>query len=149
MDEIATDALWCQVEADFGTSKWKVCNYISTSYDQFRGKLESKIKEVVKMMNFLALLITTIGLKEVHEGRSSQNESTTSLVDPETIIYGRDDDEKAIVNLLLSNDVASNNHSFVIPIVGMGGVGKTTLARHIYKNQRVIDHFTLKAWVCV
>ncbi|KAL4612019.1 hypothetical protein ACB092_08G168300 [Castanea dentata] len=31
----------------------------------------------------------------------------------------------------------------------MGGVGKTTLARHIYNNQRVIDHFSLKAWVCV
>ena len=75
---------------------------------------------------------------------------TTSLVDPETIIYGRDDDEKAIVNFLLSNDVASNNHSTgVIPIVGMDGVGKTTLARQIYNNQKIIEHFSLKAWVCV
>ncbi|KAK7849228.1 putative disease resistance rpp13-like protein 1, partial [Quercus suber] len=96
LDDIATDALRCQVEADFGTAKRKVHNYISTSYDRFRGKLESKIKEVIKTMNSLALQITTMGLKEVHEGRSSQSGSTSSLVDPETIIYGRDDDEKAI-----------------------------------------------------
>ncbi|KAF3948838.1 hypothetical protein CMV_025214 [Castanea mollissima] len=111
LDEIATEALRCQVEAEFVTCTSKVRNFISTSFDQFGRKLESKIQEVVDKLEYLASQINAIGLREGVEGRSSHRVPTTSLVDPETIIYGRDDDEKAIVNLLLSNDVASNNHS--------------------------------------
>ncbi|XP_021800311.1 putative disease resistance RPP13-like protein 1 [Prunus avium] len=31
----------------------------------------------------------------------------------------------------------------------MGGVGKTTLARMLYNDHKVEEHFTLKAWACV
>ena len=149
LDEIATEALRCQVEADFGTSTSKVRNYISTSYDRFRGKLESKIEEVVDKLENLASQTNAMGLREGVEGRSSQRFPATSVIDPETKIYGREHDEEAIVKLLLSKDVASNIHSGVIPIVGMGGVGKTTLAQNIFNNQNIIEHFSLKAWVCV
>ena len=39
LDEIATEALRCQVEADFVTRTSKVRNFISTSFDQFGRKL--------------------------------------------------------------------------------------------------------------
>ncbi|KAL0364733.1 UNVERIFIED_CONTAM: putative late blight resistance proteinR1B-14 [Sesamum angustifolium] len=37
----------------------------------------------------------------------------------------------------------------VIPIVGMGGIGKTTLARNLYKDRLVSFHFGVRAWATI
>ncbi|XP_054815035.1 putative disease resistance protein At3g14460 [Prosopis cineraria] len=79
--------------------------------------------------------------------RWSPKTPTTSLVE-ESEAYGRDGDREAIVELLLSGN-SSDEKIRVIPIVGMGGVGKSTLAQLVYNDERVKTVFELKAWVCV
>ncbi|KAL0907383.1 hypothetical protein M5K25_021790 [Dendrobium thyrsiflorum] len=70
---------------------------------------------------------------------------SSSLV-PETDVFGREEEKRKIIQLLMSHSEKGN---IVIPIVGMGGVGKTTLAQLVYNDPVVCQHFFPKVWVCV
>ncbi|XP_062173764.1 putative disease resistance RPP13-like protein 1 [Alnus glutinosa] len=149
LDEIATEALQRKLDIEFQTTGRKVRNSItSTFFSHFVKEIESNIKELLDKLEYLASQKDVLGLKQGVVGESSKRLPTTSLVD-ESGIIGRDDDKEKIVSLLLSNDATSNENLCVIPIVGMGGIGKTTLAQLVYKDERVNKHFDLKAWVCV
>nr|KYP32406.1 Putative disease resistance RPP13-like protein 1 [Cajanus cajan] len=74
-----------------------------------------------------------------------QKSPSTSLLS-ESVIYGRNDDKENIISWLTSN---TDNKLSVLTIVGMGGLGKTTLVQHVYNDPRVGGYFNLKAWVCV
>nr|GEZ87416.1 putative disease resistance protein At3g14460 [Tanacetum cinerariifolium] len=71
----------------------------------------------------------------------------TSLVNASSIV-GRKRDKDELIDKLLGDDPRNKNFS-IVPIVGMGGVGKTTLAKIVYSDKQVNSHFEIKAWVCV
>ena len=49
----------------------------------------------------------------------------------------------AIIELLLADDGSGYNTS-VIPIVGMDGVGKITLAQLLYNKKLVVEHLDVR-----
>ncbi|WVZ16276.1 hypothetical protein V8G54_009258 [Vigna mungo] len=78
---------------------------------------------------------------------SEKKVESTSLV-AEEVIYGREEDKETIFTWLRSD--TSDNKLSILSIVGMGGMGKTTLAQHVYNDPKTDEaKFDEKAWVCV
>ncbi|KAF5469816.1 hypothetical protein F2P56_010375 [Juglans regia] len=148
LDEIATEALRCQLRAEFKLVAGNVRNFISSScLNPFIHRLEPRIQEVLDRLEHLAKQKDFMGLQVGLGGKQYPERLTTSYV-RESDTFGRDEDKKKVIDLLLSFD-ASGNEMCVIAIVGMGGIGKTTLAQLAYSDSRVKQNFNLKIWFFV
>ncbi|AES98704.1 putative P-loop containing nucleoside triphosphate hydrolase, leucine-rich repeat domain, L [Medicago truncatula] len=118
----------------------------------FRHEIGNRLKEITRRLDDIAERKNKFSLQtgetlrvipdQVAEGRQT---SSTPL---ESKALGRDDDKEKIVEFLLTYAKDSNFIS-VYPIVGLGGIGKTTLVQLIYNDVRVSRNFDKKIWVCV
>ncbi|KAF3659210.1 hypothetical protein FXO37_14053 [Capsicum annuum] len=66
---------------------------------------------------------------------------------PKGEVIGRSDDKQEIVDFLLDSEFEEN--VVVISIVGLGGLGKTTLAQCVYNDEMIKKNFDKALWVCV
>ncbi|KAL0007098.1 hypothetical protein SO802_008600 [Lithocarpus litseifolius] len=135
LDEIGYEALRC-----------KVSGLIPTSVVLFDTRIKSELETILNELESLTKEKDDLSLEKVAGGVPSR--PLTNSLPEEYGVFGRDNDMEAIFQKLESND-ATVNGMCVVPIVGMGGIGKTTLARLIYNDKRVEEYFDLKAWVCV
>jgi len=117
----------------------------------FRYKMANKLRMILQEFDDL--------IKEMNDFRfrfkpgpsepiNYLRQNNSDIIDPVNIAKeSRAQEKKDVVDRLLAQ--ASSPDLTVLPIVGMGGLGKTTLAQLIYNDPEIRKHFELRLWVCV
>ncbi|XP_035837535.1 putative disease resistance RPP13-like protein 1 [Helianthus annuus] len=152
LDELATDAIhreWTDQSETHTSKVRKLFPNPFSKHSSYSRTMKDKIDVITTKLQQLLEEKDALGLVVIEERRSTNvnRRLQTSMVH-ESSIFGRRVEKEALVHKLLRDEPCGQNFS-IVPIVGMGGVGKTTLARLVYDEPKVTEHFKLKAWVCV
>ncbi|KAH0759733.1 hypothetical protein KY290_023226 [Solanum tuberosum] len=144
-------------EADKGddhefASRLKACVCIYRKEKKFYNVAE-EIQSLKQRIIDISLKRETYGITNINsnagEGPSNQVRTlrrTTSYVDDQDYIFvGLQD----VVQTLLAQLLKAGPRRTILSIYGMGGLGKTTLARNLYKNPNIASCFSTRAWICV
>ncbi|CAL9111383.1 unnamed protein product [Musa textilis] len=109
--------------------------------------LAHKVADVRKRLNGITLERgINLGALEGSQPLDAPKRAVTTSLLTESRIVGRAQDKENLMRLLLE---PSGGAVPVIPIVGLGGAGKTTVSQLIFNDKRVEEHFPLRMWVCV
>ncbi|XP_058740375.1 disease resistance protein RGA2-like [Vicia villosa] len=152
LDEFGLQVTLKQAVEDSGSTRSKVRRYVSSSNPlAFRFRMAHQIRDIRGRLNKAATDGAGFALVkiDVEPGLGVQSrEKTHSYVDISSVI-GREKDKEAIIKLLKPPHPHTDKGLCVIPIVGIGGMGKTTLAKFLFNDQSIDQLFQLKMWVSV
>ncbi|RCV32115.1 hypothetical protein SETIT_6G232200v2 [Setaria italica] len=148
LDDFQYEALRREALSGQSTASKVLSNFTSKNRLVFRHKASRDLKNVLEKIDELVTEMTKFGLVALAEAPlQALPRQTHSALDESREIIGRKDDKDGVVELLLNQQ--DRRDVQVLPILGMGGVGKTTLAKMVYNNDKIQKHFELRMWHCV
>ncbi|XP_031277692.1 putative disease resistance protein RGA3 [Pistacia vera] len=157
LDEWNTEIMKLKIEGGYGHNvlapKKKVCCFFPSPCFGFkevvlRRDIAVRITEINRKLDTIAKEKGDYNLNVIptNERPNYQPMQTTSFIDVSDIC-GRDIEKNNLVRKILCE--SSEQSLQTISLVGMGGIGKTTLAQFVYNNDEVKSHFNSIIWVCV
>uniref|UniRef100_A0A0E0KVI7 AAA+ ATPase domain-containing protein n=1 Tax=Oryza punctata TaxID=4537 RepID=A0A0E0KVI7_ORYPU len=119
-----------------------------------RVGLSKRMKNIIEQLQPVCAKVTTIlnlelmGSSRINTSSDAKGRPISTPTSIEPKLYGRDTTKKSIIDSITQGKYCDKDLT-VLPIVGPGGLGKTTLVQHVYNSQEVQSHFQIKVWVCV
>ena len=153
-DEFEYEALRRQAKKDGHITKLGMAGvklFLSHNRVAFRCRMGNKLSSIVEAIKVLVEEMNVFGFDKFQLEAPAWNrwrEMDSVIVDPENIVSRSREKERKIIIEILLNHQASSGDLLVLPIVGMGGLGKTTLAQLIYNDPQVKEHFQLSLFAC-
>jgi structure-specific endonuclease subunit SLX1 len=142
--EIRTDTLLKRKERLFLPGWSPLKDRIIACFD---GK---KLKGVLKKIDAICAEFKSFGFSQTRQPVTSvfdlSMETISFVIESE--VFGRNDDLEKIVGMI-TGEQALRGGLAVLPIVGMAGIGKTTLAQLVYNSEMIKCHFQFVLWVHV
>ncbi|XBJ26256.1 hypothetical protein VPH35_003723 [Triticum aestivum] len=155
LDDYAAEALRSRLE---GTSNYNHLNKVRSCFCcfwfntcLFNHKILQDIRMVDEKLNRLVKERQIIGpnmISATDRKEIKKRPETSSIID-DSSVFGREEDKETIVKMLLDQNNSNHSNLSILPIVGMGGLGKTTLTQLVYNDTRIKGHFQLRVWLCV
>ncbi|TYI34646.1 hypothetical protein ES332_A03G023000v1 [Gossypium tomentosum] len=131
-----------------GSTGRKVRHFFSGSNPlAFRFRMGYKIKKANETLNEISAEKAKFHLTEKHETNVIHRERETYSFVKTSSVIGRDEAKQHLLNFL--KNPTDGEDIPVLPTVGIGGIGKTTLAQLVFNEESVKSHFELRIWVCV
>ncbi|XP_071920047.1 disease resistance protein RGA2-like [Coffea arabica] len=115
----------------------------------FRHRIGTRMKEILEKFNAIADERIKLGLSDQMRGSyfNASRETGSMVNEPE--VLGRDEEKEQIVHILMKEMDRDDENVSILPIVGVGGLGKTTLAQLVFNDECIAKHFEPKLWVWV
>ncbi|GLT82927.1 hypothetical protein SLE2022_012500 [Rubroshorea leprosula] len=151
MDEISYENLRRKVAAKKQMLKQVSYFFTASNPIAFRLKMANKIKNLnaeLDALNTRATVLRLQGQQRLERSLETRGiQQTDSLLGDPSGVIGRDGDVQKIVKLLI--DSSTQQPLCVFSIVGIAGLGKTTLAKQVCNNDQIRGHFSSIMWICV
>ncbi|KAH0981703.1 hypothetical protein GBA52_008880 [Prunus armeniaca] len=148
LDKFATKILKRKIE---GRDQASTSKKVRSSFSKLKLNFDmnSEIKKITERLQEISERKDRLGLKDTGTSSKAWSRPPTSGVLGGLTVVGRDGDKTKILDML-ARDEHSNVNFHVVAIVGMPGLGKTTLAQFAFNNNSdVTKEFEPKVWVSV
>ncbi|CAD6262171.1 unnamed protein product [Miscanthus lutarioriparius] len=116
-----------------------------------RVNISTKMKDIIEHLKPICAKVSNIlnlefmGTNRITEKDIAKKRPITTPETTEPQLYGREQQKKIILDFAHGNSSA-DNELVVLPIVGPGGIGKTTFTQHVYEELKN-NPFEVAIWI--